>query len=272
MAATNFDTTRVRLGDLVAAASGLVLFIALFLNWYSASVNGPLGGSVSGGVSGWEVLSFIDILLFIIAIIAVGLAVARMANAFPRMAVSPGLLVLGVGVLATLLVLFRLLVLPGDLGDVNDLPGVDVGRSIGIFIALIAALGITAGGWITWTEEGKPKPGSVGGGTVAPVGAGQPYGGAPQPAGGSQQQQAAAPAASPAAGAAPAVDPGAAAAPAGDPGAAAGPGTGAPTGAVSAESADAPPPGGAADWYPDPRGEKRLRYWDGSQWTHHTAD
>ena len=27
-----------------------------------------------------------------------------------------------------------------------------------------------------------------------------------------------------------------------------------------------------ADWYPDPRGEKRLRYWDGSQWTDHTAD
>jgi uncharacterized RDD family membrane protein YckC len=27
-----------------------------------------------------------------------------------------------------------------------------------------------------------------------------------------------------------------------------------------------------ADWYPDPRGEKRLRYWDGSSWTENTAD
>jgi hypothetical protein len=36
----------------------------------------------------------------------------------------------------------------------------------------------------------------------------------------------------------------------------------------------AQPAGGGqpADWYPDPRGEKRLRYWDGSQWTDHTAD
>jgi hypothetical protein len=35
-----------------------------------------------------------------------------------------------------------------------------------------------------------------------------------------------------------------------------------------------PEPAGAAaaDWYPDPRGEKRLRYWDGTQWTDHTAD
>lgn len=27
-----------------------------------------------------------------------------------------------------------------------------------------------------------------------------------------------------------------------------------------------------ADWYPDPSGEARLRYWDGAAWTDHTAD
>jgi hypothetical protein len=39
-------------------------------------------------------------------------------------------------------------------------------------------------------------------------------------------------------------------------------------------AAPAPPqaPGQPADWYPDPRGQKRLRYWDGSQWTDHVAD
>lgn len=26
-----------------------------------------------------------------------------------------------------------------------------------------------------------------------------------------------------------------------------------------------------AGWLPDPRGEARLRWWDGSQWTGHTA-
>jgi hypothetical protein len=246
MAATNFDTTRVRLGDLVAAVSGLVLFLSLFLNWYKVSVKAALG-SASASVSGWEALSFIDILLFIIAIIAIGVAVARMANAFPRMAVSPGLLVLAVGVLAILLVLFRIIDIPGS-GDVADVPGVDLGRSFGIFIALLAAIGVAAGGWITWNEEGKPKPGAVGGGAGAPVGTGA------GPAAGGYQQQAAAPA-TPAT-AAPAAATPAAAAPA----------------AAAGGGADAPPPNTAADWYPDPRGEKRLRYWDGSQWTHHTAD
>jgi hypothetical protein len=27
----------------------------------------------------------------------------------------------------------------------------------------------------------------------------------------------------------------------------------------------------AADWYPDPTGKARLRYWNGAEWTDHTA-
>jgi uncharacterized RDD family membrane protein YckC len=45
-----------------------------------------------------------------------------------------------------------------------------------------------------------------------------------------------------------------------------------PTGAPVASSA--PPPGGGdqkADWYPDPQGQARLRYWDGQRWTDHTS-
>src|SRR3954447_2866871 len=36
----------------------------------------------------------------------------------------------------------------------------------------------------------------------------------------------------------------------------------------------APPPGDGgqkADWYPDPQGQARLRYWDGQRWTDHTS-
>jgi hypothetical protein len=61
----------------------------------------------------------------------------------------------------------------------------------------------------------------------------------------------------------------------GAPAATAAPAASAPAGGGGGAAASAPPAGGAgakADWYPDPRGEKRLRYWDGSQWTDHTAD
>src|SRR4051794_9052701 len=41
----------------------------------------------------------------------------------------------------------------------------------------------------------------------------------------------------------------------------------------SGSPVDAPPPQGAqpANWYPDPHGQVRLRYWDGQRWTEHTS-
>lgn len=44
---------------------------------------------------------------------------------------------------------------------------------------------------------------------------------------------------------------------------------------VTAPQPSTPPPPQAlppANWYPDPNRQARLRYWDGSQWTEHTAD
>ena len=40
------------------------------------------------------------------------------------------------------------------------------------------------------------------------------------------------------------------------------------------EATAAPAAGGgqAPGWYPDPQGQARLRYWDGSAWTEHTSD
>jgi hypothetical protein len=222
---------------MIAGGAGILLILSLFLEWYNVSAKTAFVDA-SQGVSGWEALGFIDILLFLIGAIAVAIAITKALNVLPKqLPASPGLILLGLGGLALLLVLFRLLSIPDN--GAGSIPGVDVGRSFGVFVALLAAAGVTVGGWLSWNEEGKPAPGGVSG---TPLGAGQGYGGVPQ----QPQQQAYTP---PAGAAAPA-----AAAPA-------------------AQSAPAAAGGAAkADWYPDPRGEKRLRYWDGSQWTDHTAD
>jgi hypothetical protein len=164
-------------------------------------------------------------------------------NSMPRsLPATPGQIVLALGGLGVLLVLFRLVSIPDH--GVGNLPGVDVGRSFGVFLAFLAAAGVTVGGWLTWNEEGKPKPGALAGGPgAAPIGQAQPP--AAQPGYTQPQQGYSQP-------------PAAAATP--------------PQAAAPAQEA-APAAGAAkADWYPDPRGEKRLRYWDGSQWTDHTAD
>jgi hypothetical protein len=248
-ATTNFDTTRIRFGEMIAAVSGLVLFISLFLEWYNVSAKNAFV-SVSRGASGWEALGFIDILLFVIAAVVVAIAITKAMNVLPRLPASTGFITLVLGAIALLLVLYRIISIPDD--GASSIPGIDVSRSFGVFVAFIAAAGVTVGGWLAWNEEGKPRPGGAGAGSgAAPgggsLGSGQPYGAGQPQAGGAPQQQSYA---QPAAGAAPA----AAAAP-----------------AASSAQPDAPE-GAKADWYPDPRGEKRLRYWDGSQWTDHTAD
>jgi hypothetical protein len=230
------------MGEMVAAVAGLVLIISPFLDWYSISAkNSIVHFSVSG--SGWDALSWVPWIVTITGLVAIALAVMRAVGSMPpSLPASPGFIILVLGGISTIFVLFRLLVTP-DAGASSSL--VDVGRSFGLFIAFLAAAGVTVGGWLLWNEEGKPRPGSAGaagpgGGVGAPLGPGQQA-----PLGGQPQQQAYTP---PAGGAAPAAAPAAQSAPAAGGGAA------------------------KADWYPDPRGEKRLRYWDGSQWTDHTAD
>jgi hypothetical protein len=237
---TSFDTTRIRFGDMVAGVAGAVLLISLFLSWYKISANVEIGGfseDRSESFSAWTAFGFIDIILFFVAVVAIAAAVLRALNMMPRLPISPGLIVLALGVLALALVIYRLLSLPsgGEVSEI-DTPGleIDYGRSFGVFIGLIAAAAVAVGGWLAWNEEGKPKPGSATGGGGGAIAGGQPGGYSQPPAGG-----------------------------------------GAPPAAAQAAPAAGAPAGGGgqpADWYPDPKGEKRLRYWDGSQWTDHTAD
>jgi hypothetical protein len=135
-----------------------------------------------------------------------------------------------------------------------------VGRGIGIFLGLLAAIAIAAGGFLSARERSEAVPGAGGG--LSAGAAGGPLGGGGEPAAGGYGQQPAAgqPVGGQPAGGAPAAGaaaPGAGAASAG----AADPGAGAAAGGNP-----------APDWYEDPRGEARLRYWDGQQWTDQTAD
>src|SRR4051812_12974747 len=217
------------MGELIAGISGLVLIISPFLDWYSISAkNSVVDFSVSG--SGWDALSWVPWIVTICGLAAIALAIMRATGAsLPQLPASPGFIVLVLGGISTILVLFRILVTP-DAGASSDL--IDVGRAFGIFIALLAAAGVTFGGYALWNEEGKPRPGGAGAGGPGSLGQGgqAPYGGQPPagaPVGGQPQQQAYTP-------------------PAG--------GGGAPAAATPAAGSAPAAEGGAAkaDWYPDP--------------------
>jgi hypothetical protein len=256
------DTSRLRFGDLIAGGSALALFIFMLFPWYHVSVKGIGGGSESGNA--WKSLGGGDLLLLLLLLIVIACVVVRALGAEAQFPVPLSTVIMAAGGLATLYILWRIISLPGDLGAAQDqlnalgkISGikVSVGRSIGIFLSFLAAIGMAAGGFLSARERGEAIPGVDGAGLGgAGVGGGGPLGGG-QPAAG-QQAYGDQPVASP---------------PATTAGAGAGAGGAAGVGA-SAGVADPGAGGPKADWYPDPQGQARLRYWDGSQWTDQTAD
>jgi hypothetical protein len=144
------DFARVSFGETIAGVSGFLLLLFMFLPWfgYSAELGGVASvDSVNGNF--WEVSSFLDVLLFLVGLIAVGAALAQAAGAMPANLPAPaGLIVLGAGALAVLIVLFRLLVPPD--GGIDE---IDVSRKIGVFLGLIAAAGVTFGGYTAMNER-----------------------------------------------------------------------------------------------------------------------
>src|SRR3954452_7813338 len=135
-----FDRNRLSQGELIAGIAGLVLLIDLWFKWYGVKVSGG-GGLLKGfsiGVSAnaWQAFGLIDIILFLVALIAIGVAVMRALNNMPDMPYPPSTLVAAAGGLALLLILFRLIDTPVDTHGVAN---IDVTRKFGLFLGLIAA-------------------------------------------------------------------------------------------------------------------------------------
>src|SRR3954463_10224942 len=177
-----FDASRLRFGDMIAGASAILLLIFMTVfDWYGVDV--PGFGNQGGNA--WKAFGFIDILLFLCLAAVIACVVIRALGAQVNTPVPLSTIMLAAGALASLLILFRIVVLPGDVADAKDLvdqfnkvsPGQDasVGRSIGIFLGFLAALGMTAGGFLSARERGEAVPGvdGLGAGTGGgPLGGG----------------------------------------------------------------------------------------------------
>ncbi|MGI8728082.1 MAG: hypothetical protein ACR2K6_10455, partial [Solirubrobacterales bacterium] len=144
------DTNNISTGEKIAAAAGVVLILVMFIfDWYSVG-----GGSIDtgagtvefdgGGVNAWQAFGLIDLILFISAGVAIALAVMSANSQSPNLPVALSAIVAGLGILATLLVLYRILDVPGPGG---------IDRGIGVFLGLLAAVGIAYGGWTAMQEE-----------------------------------------------------------------------------------------------------------------------
>jgi hypothetical protein len=135
------DLRRLRAGEWITAASGLALLVSLFLPWY---------GAAEAAFSGWEWLAVLDVVLALVATLAVALLVITATQAQPAVPIAFTVPVTFAGALAVLLVLIR----------VADLPDGVAGREWGLWLGLGAALGITAGSLVAMRDERRSPPGS----------------------------------------------------------------------------------------------------------------
>jgi hypothetical protein len=116
------------------------------------------GGTLEGGTrNAFEAYGFFDIILFITALVAIGVALMSANRTDLNLPVAGTAIVAGLGILSVLLVIISI-INPPDFSEagisVSDVPGADVTRKIGVWLGLIASAGIAYGGWRAMQEEG----------------------------------------------------------------------------------------------------------------------
>lgn len=158
------DVNNMNTGEKLAGVAGIALLIVMWLfNWFSADLGGGGGFvDVDAGLNAWQSFGFIDIVLFLTAVVGIALAVTAGSQTSVDMPVALSAVTAGLGILSVVLIAFRI-ISPPDFGF-----GLDLDRSIGVFIGLIAAGGVAAGGWLAMQEEGSSFTSPPSGGAAPP--------------------------------------------------------------------------------------------------------
>jgi hypothetical protein len=135
------DLRRLRAGEWITAISGIALLVSLFMPWYGAD-DAPAD-------SGFASLAVLDVVLALIAAAAVALLLITAVQRLPAVPVAFSVFVCLGGLLALVLVLIRVVDLPGDASA----------REWGLWLGLAGALGIAVGSLVAMRDERPTRPG-----------------------------------------------------------------------------------------------------------------
>jgi hypothetical protein len=124
-----FDMKKLDTSDRIVAGAALVTLICLFLPWYGVSA-GPYSASVSGFSTSY---GWLGALLIIAA--GVYLVMLRSGSNMPKISYGPGVSVLGLSLLGTIIVLIRWLTIPK-----GGFAGYSYGPQYGMYITILAGI------------------------------------------------------------------------------------------------------------------------------------
>jgi hypothetical protein len=134
-----FEQGLLGIGDRLGLLSGLVLAVSAFTGWYTGS-----GDGVTVSVTGWHTGALGKVVCFLGLAVLLVVALRELGVDLPS-ALPESLLTLAVGSVATILVLIRVISIPDDFFF--------AGRGIGIWISLVAAIGVIVAGLLQASEE-----------------------------------------------------------------------------------------------------------------------
>lgn len=152
------DVNRLRFGEMIAAAAAALLFLDIWLPWFGVTeVTVPtfgggtttFGGGTANAWNSFEFFAFppfLDLLLLLTIIVAIGLAVLTMTQRTVALPLSASVMVTFLGGLCALCVLYRILNQPGP----NDV--IDV--KYGAYLGFLLCVGIAFGGYMSMRDEG----------------------------------------------------------------------------------------------------------------------
>lgn len=126
-------------GDRLGLLAGVVLAVSAFTGWYT----GP-GEGVSVSVMGWNT-GILGKLVFAVGVLSVLVIALREVGVEMPTAVPESLVTIALGSIGTILVLVRVFSIPDDFFF--------AGRGVGIWISLVAAVGVIVAGLLQASEE-----------------------------------------------------------------------------------------------------------------------
>jgi hypothetical protein len=151
------DINKLNTGEKVIGISGILLLIFSFFPWLGFSYAG-----FSASKSAWTfTLCWLAVVL---GVLMAGYVIAKAAGVdLPDLGnVRWAHILLGVAIVVFLFILIKLIVGPSTGGVDISGTGVSKDRKIGIFLGLIASIGLVAGAYLNAKETGD-LPGSIGG-------------------------------------------------------------------------------------------------------------
>jgi hypothetical protein len=130
----HFDPSRLRRGEVLAAAGAVALIVFMFAgNWY---------GHGAGSRTGWQALTDLRWLVVVTIVCALALAITQATRRAPAVPVTLSVIVTVLGVITVLALIYRVLI---------DAPAQEQAFA---YLGLLSALVLAYGGYRSMRQEG----------------------------------------------------------------------------------------------------------------------